>query len=189
MNEIQSFQKVGVDLFTAGLNNSHSGNMSMRLNRMLVITRTSSMLHRLEHGDLIETLIDGEDAATRLASREIPVHRAIYRTTKADAVVHAHPPHVVALSLSGNCIQPLDAEGAYYFPMGIPVVAVRNAVGSDEVAGAVPPVLKQFPIVVVKGHGTFSIGETLEECLHWTSCLDNVAKIILLTRQYSDPGK
>ncbi|MFZ2959839.1 MAG: aldolase [Candidatus Ozemobacteraceae bacterium] len=185
MNDIREFQKVGADLFTAGLNNSHSGNMSVRLNRMLLITRTGSMLHHIEHGDLIETLIDGEDAATRLASREIPVHRAIYRGTKAEAIVHAHPPHVVALSLDRDRIYALDVEGAYYFPDGVPVIAVKNAVGSDEVAAAIPPVLNRFPIVVVKGHGTFAIGASLEECLHWTSCLDNIAKIIFLSRSLS----
>ena len=185
-NDLKAFQNAGRDLFLGGMNNTHSGNMSARLNRMLVITRTGSMLHRIEHGDLIETLIEGEDSNTKLASRELPVHRGIYRGTKAEAIVHAHCPHAVALSFYTDNIKPVDVEGAYYFPNGIPVLSVKNAVGSDELAAALPPLLQNNSIVVVKGHGTFSIGSDLEECLHWTSCLDNIAKIILLTKNLNN---
>ncbi|MBF0545900.1 MAG: aldolase [Candidatus Riflebacteria bacterium] len=184
-NDLRAFQNAGRDLFLGGLNNTHSGNMSARLNRMIVITRTGSMLHRLEHGDLIETLLDGEDSNTKLASRELPVHRAIYKSTKTDAVIHAHCPFAVALSLYKDHIQPIDIEGCYYFPNGIPVLAVKEAVGSTELAEAISPLLLNNKIVVVRGHGTFSTGVDLEECLHWTSCLDNIAKIILLADQYS----
>ena len=188
MNDLRAFQRVGQDLFVTRLNNSHSGNMSVRQNRMTVITRTGSMLHRLEHSDLIETLLEGEDANTTLASRELPIHRAIYTGTGAEAIVHAHPPHVVALSFRCDLITPIDAEGTYYFPRGVPVVTVRNAVGSDEVARVVPPVLRDCPIAVVRGHGTFAIGPDLETCLHWTSSLDNIARIILLARGCACPG-
>ncbi len=182
MNVLRDFQQVGADLFAARLNNTHSGNLSLRLNRMLAITRTGSMLHRLGHNDVVETLIDGDDLETPRASREIPVHRAIYRATGAQAVVHAHPPHVIALSLLVDRIMPLDGEGRYYFPNGIPILTVDNPVGSEEVARGLPPLLKTSPIVVVRGHGTFAFGTDLESGLHWTSSLDNIAQIVLLSR-------
>lgn len=182
ITDLRAFQQAGQDLLALGLNNSHSGNMSARLGRALVITRTGGKLHRIEHGDLVETTLEGNDPGVQRASRELPVHRAIYRKTSAEAIVHAHPPHVVALSLACSHLHPLDVEGAYFFPKGVPIIAVANAVGSDEVAAAVPPLFEQFPIVVVKGHGSFAIGKDLDECLHWTSCLDNCARIILLSR-------
>lgn len=180
MNVLREFQKTGADLFTAGLNNSHSGNMSVRLNRMLAITRTGSMLHRLEHSDIVETPIDDDDLETVRASREIPVHRAIYRGTTADAIVHAHPAHVIALSFALDHIRPIDAEGFYYFPDGVPVVTVANAIASAEVGAAVVPILKTCPLVVVRGHGSFAVGATLEDGLHWTTSLEHSARILCL---------
>ncbi|NLF96982.1 MAG: fuculose phosphate aldolase [Candidatus Riflebacteria bacterium] len=183
MTNLRDFQLTGQNLFDAGLNNSHSGNMSMRNNRMMAITRSGAMLHRLEFCDIIETLIDGEDAQTHLASRERPVHRAIYLHTGAGAIVHAHPPHLIALSLHCQSFMPIDAEGQYFFKRGIPVIEVTNAIASEEVAMKVVPVLREFPVVIVRGHGTFAIGDSLEDGFHYTSSLEHSARIALINNQ------
>ena len=90
---LKDFQLIGQDLFLAGLNSSHSGNLSIRQGDRLVITRRGSMLGRLTERDLIETGLEKNDSHITLASTEIRVHRAIYKNTAALAVVHAHPPH------------------------------------------------------------------------------------------------
>lgn len=177
MTLLRDFQTVGQDLFAGQLNNSHSGNMSVRNNRMMAITRSGAMLHRLDFSDIIETLIDGEDGQSLLASRERPVHRAIYLQTSAQAIVHAHPPCLIALSLHCNSFMPVDAEGSYFFKNGIPVVEVVNAIASEEVAGKVSPLLRQYPVVIVRGHGTFAVGATLEDGYHYTSSLEHSARI------------
>lgn len=183
MTNLRDFQLVGQDLYASGLNNSHSGNMSVRCNRMMAITRSGSMLHRLEYSDIIETLIDGEDSQTTLASRERPVHRAIYLQTGAEAIVHAHPPHLIALSLHCQNFLPIDAEGRYFFARGVPVIEVVNAIASEEVAARVVPVLREFPIVIVRGHGTFAIGHSLEDGFHYTSSLEHSARIAFINNQ------
>ena len=181
-----AFRQVGKDLFFAGLNNSHSGNLSVRLNdKQMIITRTGCMLHHISQPDLITTAIRHEDYQTLKASRELPVHRSIYLHTKAKAIVHAHSPYVVAESLSGNHIEDnrlmlKDAEGLYYFPKGIFVIEAKNAIASNEVAELVIPAFKESPIVIVKGHGVFSIGETLEEAYHWVTGLEHSTKILKL---------
>ncbi len=100
---LSQFQTVGNDLFTRGLVSSNSGNLSIRFGDRLIITRRGCRLNCLEEHDLIETGISRNDRFTPLASIELAVHRAIYQTTPALAIVHAHPPHVVALSLTGCC--------------------------------------------------------------------------------------
>lgn len=179
MNELRLFQQIGADLFFARLNNSHSGNLSIRLNRMMVITRSGAMLHRLEYDDIVETAIDHDDCETARASRESGVHKAIYSATNAGAIVHAHPPAVTAISIIQDRIDPLDAEGRFFFPNGIPILRVGQAIASDEVAVKLPFLLKDFPIAIVKGHGTFAIGDSLDVALHWTSCLENIAQIAI----------
>ena len=183
---LNAFRQVGTDLFIAGLNNSHSGNLSIRLNDdQMVITRTGCMLHHIDHTDLITTAIRHEDYQTLKASRELPVHRSIYLHTNAKAIVHAHSPYVVAESLNGkhienNRLMLNDAEALYYFPKGIPVIEAKNAIASNEVAELVIPAFKDSPIVIVKGHGVFSVGESLEEAYHWVTGAEHSSKIMFL---------
>ncbi len=178
---LNDFQLVGRDLCLTGLNNSHSGNLSVRQGDRIIITRTGSMLGYLEERDLIETELMINDANTKLASTEIGVHRAIYMDTSALAVVHAHPVHAISLSLMEDEIIPVDAEGAYLLDK-IPVLCAKCTIGSAEVEEKLPALLREHKIAMVRGHGSFAAGRTLEEAYHWTSCLENVCRIIYLTR-------
>jgi len=110
---LSQFQTVGHDLFTRGLVSSHSGNLSIRLGEHIIITRRGSRLSCLEEHDLVETGVTKNDRSTPLASIELAVHRAIYQETPALSVIHAHPPHAIALSLAGTEILPSDAEGLW----------------------------------------------------------------------------
>ena len=154
---LSQFQSVGHDLFTRGLVSSHSGNLSIRLGERIIITRRSSRLGCLEEHDLIETGISRNDRATQLASSELAVHRAIYQETSALAVVHAHPPHAIALSLVETEIVPSDAGGLS--TMGeVPVVSWHMKVRPGGLADIIAQALKQCKVIMVHGHGSFAIG-------------------------------
>ncbi len=178
---LKYFRQVGRDLFAAGLNNSHSGNLSVRLGDRILITRRGSMLGHLEEEDLIETGLERDDGNTPLASTEIGVHRAIYLKTPALAVVHAHPPCAVALSLLEDEITPVDAEGLFLLPR-VPVLRPRQAIASKELEESLPGVIRDFRTAVVGGHGSFAAGQTLEEAYHLTSSLEHSCRIICLSR-------
>jgi len=105
---LPQFQTVGSDLYTRGMVSVHGGNLSLRQEDKLVITRSGSRLGYLQQSDLIETGIATDDENTRLASTEIGVHRAIYKKTLFKAVVHSHPIHAVALSFTGDRVLPQD---------------------------------------------------------------------------------
>ena len=115
---LTQFQAVGRDLFAKGMISSNNGSMSIRSGDKLVITRRGSMLNNLGEQDIIETGINKNDRATPLAPTELAVHRSIYRLTPALAVIHAHPPHAIALSLAEalaegqGCIIGPDGFGA-----------------------------------------------------------------------------
>ncbi|MDF9409073.1 aldolase [Pelotomaculum isophthalicicum JI] len=178
---LKDFQTFGRDLFLAGLNSSHSGNLSVRCGDRIVITRRGAMLGHLEERDLIETGLDKNDSNIILASTEIRVHRAIYKGTAALAVVHAHPVHAIALSLLEDEIIPLDSEGAYLLHK-IPVLSAEHTIGSQELEEKLPSLLKEYKIVMVRGHGSFATGQLLEEAYQWTSSLENICRIIHITR-------
>jgi len=178
---LKDFQTFGRDLFLAGLNSSHSGNLSVRCGDRIIITRRGAMLGHLEERDIIETGLDKNDSNIVLASTEIRVHRAIYKGTAALAIVHAHPVHATALSLLEDEIIPLDSEGAYLLHK-IPVLGAEHTIGSQELEEKLPGLLKEYKIVMVRGHGSFAIGQLLEEAYQWTSSLENICRIIYITR-------
>ncbi len=175
---LSQFQTVGRDLFTRGLVSSHSGNLSIRLAERLLITRRGSMLGSLGEQDLIETGISKNDRATPLASMELPVHRAIYQKTQALAIVHAHPPHAIALSLTEAEIVPND-EGLSVVGR-VPVLDGHTEVSSGETADVIAQALKEHRVVMVRGHGSFAIGQLLEEAYSLTTALEESCQVICL---------
>ncbi len=175
------FQEVGRELFTRGLVSSNGGNLSIRLGDRIIITRRGSRLNCLEENDLIETGIDRNDRATPLASIELPVHRAIYQQTPALAIVHAHSSHTIALSLTEAEIVPSDAEGLPAIGR-VPVLGWHMDVKPGGLADVIAEGLKEHRVVVVHGHGTFAIGQLLEEAHHYTTTLEESCRVICLLR-------
>ncbi|MHB8781791.1 MAG: aldolase, partial [Candidatus Geothermincolia bacterium] len=162
-----------------GVNSSHSGNMSVREGDRIHITRRGSMLGCLTQRDIVDTSLEGDDSHITLASTEIKIHRAIYQNTSALAIVHAHPPTAIALSLRRDAITPVDAEGIYYFK-SIPVLRAQDTIGSSEVAAGLWRDLANYKAVMVAGHGSFAVGQMLEEAYQWTSSLEASCRMLLL---------
>jgi len=176
---IKEFQRIGRELARMNLISSHSGNLSVRMGDRILITRRGCMLADLQEEDLVETALGEVDSGVILASSELVVHREIYKETSALAIVHCHPPFATALSLSRDEIVPLDSEGSYLLHK-VPVIATEKTIGSQEVAKVLPKYLKEYKIVMLRGHGSFAIGQMLEEALMWSSTLEASARIIAI---------
>lgn len=170
--------EVGNRIFLEHLNHSHSGNISIRINDFVYITRSGAQLGFLNYDDIIKLNINQQYSAN--ASMEYIVHKSIYLNSNATAIVHAHPVHTIALSFSRDRIQPIDAEGIFYFPEGVPVLSVENAIASDEVAEKIPQLFLRSTAVIVKGHGIFCIGKNIEEAYKFASSIESSSKIISL---------
>ena len=182
----EQFRDIGRDMYVDRLVSSHGGNLSVRFADRVIIKRRGAMLGRLKPHDLIETGLDKNDSGVALASTELIVHRAIYKATPALAVVHAHPRTAIALSLSRDEIVPIDNEGSYLLKK-VPVVAVEMASGSPQMAQAVSEALKEYKAIMLRGHGSFAIGQTLDEAFFWTSTLEECSQIILTARLIGEP--
>jgi L-fuculose-phosphate aldolase len=178
---LAQFQSVGRDLFSQGLVSSNSGNLSIRLRERIIITRRGSRLGCLKEHDLIETGINKNDRNTPLASIELPVHRAIYQQTPALAIIHAHPPHAVALSLTETEIVPTDTEG-FSIINWVPVIGWHMEVRPGGLADLIAGALKQSRIIMVHGHGSFVTGQLLEEAHNCTTTLEESCRIICLLK-------
>ncbi len=177
---LELFKKFGRDLFIININASHSGNISVRSGDKIYITRTGCMLGDIQAGDIVVEDINAE--STGIASREIIVHRSIYRNTTAKAIIHSHPPYTVAMSMLENEITPIDSEGNYFLN-SVPIFETKKTIGSEEVAEKIPSLLSAHgKIAVLKYHGSFAIGDNLEEAFLWTTTLEKSAQIAYLVK-------
>ena len=178
---LSQFQTIGRDLFARGLVSSHGGNLSIRLGDRIIITRRNSMLNCLQESDLIETGLSKNSRSTPLASVELLVHRAIYRETQALAIVHAHSPHAVALSMTETEIAPTCADDLTVLGM-VPVVGWNMEVKPGGLVNVITQALSEHRIVMVRGHGSFAIGQLLEEAYNYTTALEASCQVLCLLK-------
>jgi L-fuculose-phosphate aldolase len=182
----EMFRDIGRDLYTANMISSHGGNLSVRLGDRVVIKRRGAMLGQLKPHDLIETGIEKNDSGVALASTELLVHRRIYMSTPALAVVHCHPRTAIAFSLSRDELVPIDNEASYLLKK-VPVVAEEFASGTPEMANKVARALQDYKIIMLRGHGSFATGQTLDEAFHWSSTLEESCQIELAAKLIDEP--
>lgn len=164
MDYWRDISKYTKKLYDKGHMGSHSGNLSVRVGDRMVIKRRGAAADEIGPEDVVEMPITGNAGASGilLASTESYVHRAIYRSTSALAVVHAHPPYSIAASLVYDEILPLDEDGEYFLKK-IPIVAVDRTSGSTELAEQVARTLESYKGCIVRGHGTFTAAMLIEE--------------------------
>lgn len=164
-----------------GLNDSHSGNASIRDGDTVWVTPTGCCADTLTPEALIACRVD--DAPAKGASLDAPLHLAVYRkNAEARAVLHSHGAHSVALTLNGEDFVPVDFEGGFYFPR-VPVINIPYdqyvALSPQRVADT----LTDHPIAVVRGHGVYAWGKTLDRAYKWTCSLELSAHTAFIARQ------
>ncbi len=182
----EAIRDIGRDLYVQNMISSHGGNISLRVGDRVIIKRRGAQLGRLKPSDLVETLIEKNDSGVVLASTELLVHRTIYKTTPALAVIHCHPRTAIAFSLSRDEIVPIDNEASYLLKK-VPVVTEEFASGTPEMANKVAAALQQYKIIMLRGHGSFAIGQTLEEAFHWSSTLEEACQIAMYAKLINEP--
>jgi L-fuculose-phosphate aldolase len=182
----EMFREIGRDLYGQNMISSHGGNLSIRLGDKVVIKRRGAMLGALKPHDLIETRIDKNDSGVALASTELLVHRTVYQQTPALAICHCHPRTAIAFSLSRDEIVPIDNEASYLLKK-IPVVMEEFASGTPQMANKVASTLQNYKIIMLRGHGSFSTGQTLDEAFFWASTLEEACQIMLSAKLINEP--
>jgi L-fuculose-phosphate aldolase len=162
-------------LFERRLVSGWGGNLSCRLDKKcFMITGQHAPLGFLSPKDLVALDQNGKPINTaQRASSETPMHLAVYAGTDAQAIVHVHPPLVLAFSLSHDSFAPLSFEEKYT----IGEVAV---IGQDTPTVTKPEkvveALKYSPVAIIKGHGTVAIGKNFQEAFLFTDLLEEAVR-------------
>jgi len=175
---VHEFERIGKRLFAENLVGGNFGNISIRHNQTgFYIKRTGAYLDIATE----PVFVPLEGDVPPEASSEYRVHRDVYRKTPHLAIVHAHPPAAVALSLVLDEIRPEDSEGIMFCPV-IPVVS--GDPGSQEIADTVSDALIHAKLVIARGHGTFSAGKTLDEAYLLTSLCEHACRVLAIKREF-----
>jgi len=171
--------RIGRRLFAEHLVGGNFGNMSLRTGDGYFITKTGSYLDA-DPEQIVLMPLNGR--VTPGASSEWRVHTAVYNASEHQAIVHAHPPYTVALSLLADSeITTIDSEGHLLAPT---IAVVEGACGSQKLADVVAEGLASANIVIAKGHGTFAAGRDLDQAYLYTSLAEHCCKVLHLTKTY-----
>ncbi|HET8552241.1 MAG TPA: class II aldolase/adducin family protein [Gammaproteobacteria bacterium] len=163
-----------------GLNDSHSGNASVRDGDTIWVTPTGACADTLEPDQLVACPIDGRPGDG--ASLDAPLHVNVYRRNpEARAVLHSHGPHSVALTLDGKPFTPIDFEGGFYFPH-VPVISIAYDQYVDRAPDMVATALTDHRIAIVRGHGVYAQADSLNLAYKWTCSLELSAKTAFIAR-------
>lgn len=175
--------RFGRKAVASGLTGSRFGNISALLGNKIIITRTGSMLDELDRTQVVEVDLSGPCAQDAVASTETCVHRAVYRRTMAQAVIHTHSPYAVSLSLiEPEQVVPIDSEGVHFLG---PVPVVEAGFGTDELAVKVSDALQSHNACIARGHGVFAQGQNLIEAYTMAAMAEHSSQVRYLVKVYT----
>jgi L-fuculose-phosphate aldolase len=124
----------------------------------------------------------GPPTADLKPTSEIHMHLEAYRQRPdIGAVVHAHPPHVVALSIAGIPLGPCILPEAIVF-LGLPPTTPYATPSSPEGAAAIRAAIAGHDALVLARHGSLAVGESPLAAYHNTETLEQLARITFMLR-------
>lgn len=172
-----------------GLNDSHSGNASVRDGETVWVTPTGACADLLRPADLVPCRLGRPPPEG--ASLDAAIHLAVYAAVpEAGAVLHAHGPHAIALSLGcGPRLAFDDFEGAWYFPEGVPVADVNAARYREEAPARIAAALRAAEACLMRGHGIYARGASLERAYKWVCTVESAATVTWLARALGGAGR
>lgn len=180
-------------LAARGLADGYLGHVSLRVDGDRLLVRCRGAHERGLAWTVAEDVhlvtLDGEPGAEGeldgwAAPNELPLHTEVLRR-RADvgAVVHAHPPAVVAADLAGLGIRPIvgafDMPGTKLAAEGVPVYPRGVLVRDRRLAGEMVDAMGTRPVVVLRGHGLTSSGRSVAEAVLRAISVDQLARLEL----------
>jgi L-fuculose-phosphate aldolase len=183
--------RVGRLMYEKGLISSSEGNISALLGSERILI-TPSGVHKgfLEPAQLLIVDHDGQQIGARVGparklkpTSELPLHLEVYKQRKdISAVVHAHPPITIALSIAripmAECLLP---EVIIF--LGLIPTAAYATPGSAELASSVRQLISSHDALVLERHGSLTTGSTPMEGFMRLEIVEQNARISFMLAQ------
>lgn len=158
------------------------GNISARMrDGTILITPAGAMKgflepHQLAHVDMTGERVDDGPKA----SSEVGIHLVAYQE-RADvqAMVHAHPPHAVAMTIAGIDLQMPVIPEIIVTIGGIPT-APYGTPGTPELPETIREIVRCSDTMIMKNHGSVTVGPNLMDAYKKLDMLEHTARILWL---------
>ena len=183
--------RVGRLLHEKGYVAATDGNVSVRLSKNRVLSTPSGFSKGfLAPEQLVVTDLEGRKIPSREpASRdlkptsELPMHLEAYRQRPdIAAVIHAHPPICVALSIAGislaKCLLP-----EVVVTLGLIPTAEYATPSSAEGPGAIRDLIANHDALIIQRHGTLTVGQDPFDAYLKLEKVEHLAYVTLILRQ------
>ena len=160
------------------------GNVSCRENDRILITPTCLDYFQMKPENLVTLDLEGKKlSGDREPSSEFCLHVAIYAARDdAQAIVHTHSTHALAISMVADELPMLTEEMEVLVKGSVPVAPYAPA-GTQQLADQAAQILSKTPGkgLILARHGVVGLGNTLEEALLACQLVEKAAQIQLLT--------
>ncbi|MGQ9502467.1 MAG: class II aldolase/adducin family protein [Anaerolineae bacterium] len=183
--------RIGRLMYERGYVVANDGNLSARLDENLVLCTPSGLCKGMMSPDQM-IIVDMEGrkvgqatAANRdlVPTSEVFMHLEAYRQRPdVQAVVHAHPPTTVALSIAGvslaNCMLP-----EVIVNLGLVPTTQYATPASLENVSAIRELIINHDGIVLQRHGVLTVGRCLLEAYMRLEAIEQIAKITVILEQ------
>jgi methylthioribulose-1-phosphate dehydratase len=195
VSESEALAAVSRRLYARGWADATSGNFSARASTApftFVITATSKDKATFLPTDVVVCDERGEPlpGERHRPSYETKIHARTYAATGAGAVLHAHPPHVVALSTAvDDAVELRGLELVKAFAVvkdpetALAIPVVDNDQDMDRMSAACMNARRPgVPAVILRGHGVTVWGADLDEAVRHLEAVEGLCHVVILQR-------
>ena len=169
-------------LYEKNLIAGSDGNISVQKGKQIIITPSNVNKSEIKTKDLCLINMAGQNLKGK-ASSEKYMHLAIYKyQKKAKAIVHAHPPSAIALSLIKTQWKHLpQALPEIVIALGqVPFVPYTQP-GTKQMGESLKPFIQSSKALILSHHGAVTWGKNLEEAFLIMEQLEHSCKILCLS--------
>ena len=182
----QAIVETGRIAYERGLLSSSDGNISVRLpDGNVLITPSGIGKGRMMPEDLLVVSMSGElvkpaaDPALKVTSEQ-PMHlEVLQRRPEIRAVLHAHPPYAVTLTVAGRAIR-CDVLPEAAIALGEVPISDFAVPSSPDNARAIRDLIGEHDVLMLRNHGSLTVGRHLEEALLQLERLEAVSYVQIL---------
>jgi ribulose-5-phosphate 4-epimerase/fuculose-1-phosphate aldolase len=175
--------RAGKLLVRRGLVHGTTGNISVRTAAGYILTPTRSALDRLDPDGLSALSPQGDHVGGDPPTKEFRLHLAVYAVRpSANAVVHTHSLHSVAVSLLRDVDRAdmLPALTPYYvMRVGRCAVSPYRIPGDEQLAADIAALASDYHAVVLAHHGPVVAGPSLDDAIATLEELEATARLYL----------
>jgi ribulose-5-phosphate 4-epimerase/fuculose-1-phosphate aldolase len=191
---LRLFQSIGRASLLYDIQDSHSGNMAVKIcgaegEDQIFITATGSQKGDLEPDQICCLSATETDYGYYKASSETDIHARILALPGAAASMHAHTKELAIATLDDAPRPKKPADFIPIDPLGWHILGDHVHVdwfavpsGSPEMTAGVPARLAEHPVTTIQGHGTFVKARTLPEAFHLLCVANNAGQVVRQAR-------